>query len=228
MILYSDMVSNNHDIPVLIGHEGNLDGQRWMLREDIILGRDHDCGITIQNRQVSRHHARISLTPNGALLEDLNSKNGTHCNGERLTVPTPLVDGDVIYIALAQKFVYLSSDATLPIELEAPLHPAENVKLRIEKRSRRVWINNIELLPPLSASQYKLLEILYEENGNVVSREILMATVWGDDSVMDITNQALDALVRRLRGRLAEIDSVHTYIATVRGHGLRIDNPSQE
>ena len=37
--------------------------------------------------------------------------------------------------------------------------------------------------------------------------------------------QALDALVRRLRERLASVDPQHTYLITVRGHGLRLDNP---
>jgi DNA-binding winged helix-turn-helix (wHTH) protein len=31
--------------------------------------------------------------------------------------------------------------------------------------------------------------------------------------------------VRRLRDRLAEVDSEHAYIVTVRGHGFRFDNP---
>ena len=36
--------------------------------------------------------------------------------------------------------------------------------------------------------------------------------------------QAIDALVRRLRDRIAEIDEEHQYIITVRGHGFRLDN----
>ena len=36
---------------------------------------------------------------------------------------------------------------------------------------------------------------------------------------------ALDALIRRLRDRLASLDPTHQYIATVRGHGIRLDNP---
>jgi len=28
-----------------------------------------------------------------------------------------------------------------------------------------------------------------------------------------------------LRDRLAELDPVHAYIVTIRGHGLRLDNP---
>jgi DNA-binding winged helix-turn-helix (wHTH) protein len=41
-----------------------------------------------------------------------------------------------------------------------------------------------------------------------------------------VSEQALDALIRRLRDRLAAIDPTHTYVVTVRGHGLRLDNPS--
>lgn len=220
------MANNDQDIPVIIGHEGILDGQRWMLREAMVLGREDSCDIPIQNRQVSRQHARITPTGNGVILEDMGSKNGTHCNGEKISEPTSLEDGDVIYIALAQKFVFLSSDATLPIEFEETIAaPQRRGRLLIEKRSRRVWIGEQEIIPPLSASQYSLLETLYDNHGRVVPRDELMAGVWGHQNLAEITNQALDALVRRLRGRLAEFDPDHTYIATVRGHGLRLDNP---
>ena len=41
-------------------------------------------------------------------------------------------------------------------------------------------------------------------------------------------DQALDALIRRLRDRLAEADPGHEYVVTVRGHGLRLENPVLE
>ena len=221
------MTENNHDVPVLVGHEGNLDGQRWMLRGAMTLGRVEDCDIPINNRQVSRKHASITPTNEEVILEDLGSKNGTHCNGERITGPVALNDGDVILIALAQKFVFLSSDATLPLDFEdiSPTKPDRRGKLLLEKRSRRVWVGDEEIIPPLSASQFQLLEKLFDNKGRVVPREELMAGIWGEDGAIEITNQALDALVRRLRSGLAEHDPDHIYIATVRGHGLRLDNP---
>jgi pSer/pThr/pTyr-binding forkhead associated (FHA) protein len=224
------MAQNDHDIPVLIGHEGTLDGQRWMLREAVVLGREESCDIPIPNRQVSRRHAQVCPTDDGVILKDMGSKNGTHCNGERIAEAIALNDGDVIHIALAQKFIYLSSDATLPIEFEDTTlaAPQKRARLLIEKRSRRVWIDDQEIVPPLSASQYSLLETLYDNLGRVVPREELMIGVWGKQELVQISNQALDALVRRLRNRLAEFDPQHTYIATVRGHGLRLDNPPVE
>ena len=49
--------------------------------------------------------------------------------------------------------------------------------------------------------------------------------VWGTQESIGVTDQALDALVRRLRDRLAELDPQYQYIITVRGQGFRLDNP---
>jgi len=227
------MATNAEAIPVLIGQTGPLDNQRWMLHDSILIGRDETCDITISSRQVSRLHARLTLTPRGVLLEDLGSKNGTHLNGQFIEDPVLLKDGDSIQVALAQQFVFLSSDATLPLDLfpikgqPAALDQGQLRKegLFLEKRSRRVWIGKIEVLPPLSVSQFKLLELLSESEGRVVPRRDLITNIWKDTEAIEISEQALDALIRRLRDRLAETDPSHAYIVTVRGHGLRLENP---
>ncbi len=220
------MANTSEEVPLLIAQAGPLLGQRWSLRGSIIIGRDSSCEIAISDRQVSRRHARITSTSNGLLLEDLGSKNGTHLNGIRLEEPAILHDGDSVQVSLAQKFTYLSSDATLPLEGDDIISlQAETGLLRLEKRSHRVWIGEREVLPPLSVSQYKVLELLYENQGQVVTRQNLVHTVWGENEAITVSEQALDALVRRLRDRLSTIDNTHAYIATVRGHGLRLDNP---
>ncbi len=221
------MPNNTEDIPVLIGLEGELDGRRWMLHNVLVFGRDESCDITIPNRQVSRRHATITISDDGILLEDLHSKNGTHRNGKPISDPVLLSDGDLIHIALAQKFVFMSADATLPLDPEELVDGFTESKgrLHLEVRSRRVWIEDQEILPPLSASQFRLLEILYNHNGQLVSRDEVMARVWGQENAIGISEQALDALVRRLRDRLSSIDPDHAYVVTVRGHGLRLDNP---
>jgi DNA-binding response OmpR family regulator len=86
----------------------------------------------------------------------------------------------------------------------------------------------VEVLPPLSVSQFRLLEALYDNQGLVVSRQDLVATVWREEEAFEVSEQALDALVRRLRDRIASIDADHDYIVTIRGHGLRLDNPPIE
>jgi len=217
------MTDNNQEYPLLIAQTGPLEGQRWKIKTPLTLGREKDCDIVIPVRQVSRHHSRISPdSQNGAIIEDLGSKNGTYLNGALVQEPQPLVDGDEIQISLAQHFIYLSSDATMPLE-SLPLEMQKR-RLRVDTVARRVWALDVELDPPLSASQFNLLQALYAQTGAVIPRTEIIEAVWGK-AAEGISEQALDALVRRLRDRLAEIDSDWEYIVTVRGHGLRLDNP---
>ncbi|HBF40900.1 MAG TPA: hypothetical protein DDW19_03760 [Anaerolineaceae bacterium] len=58
----------------------------------------------------------------------------------------------------------------------------------------------------------------------MVQRDELISAIWEDESASGVSEQALDALIRRLRDRLAEVDPNHQYIVTVRGHGLRLEN----
>jgi pSer/pThr/pTyr-binding forkhead associated (FHA) protein len=219
------------DSPIIIGQTGPLNGQRWVLNTDITVGRDDACELVIPDRQVSRFHARFVLNSESVVLEDLSSKNGTYCNGVKVDEPLTLQDGDSIQIALVQYFVYLSSDSTLPlgggITLDDPQAAQASLerKLFLDKLSRRVWIDQQEVLPPLSVPQFRLLEAIYDRQGSVVPRQELVIAVWGDKEAIGVSEQALDALVRRLRDRLAVLDPNHVYLVTVRGYGLRLDNP---
>jgi DNA-binding response OmpR family regulator len=139
-----------------------------------------------------------------------------------LQEPAILNDGDEVQVSLAQHFVFLSSDATMPLE-GLPLEMQKR-RLRVDLGARRVWIMEKEIDPPLSASQFNLLQILYEQPGEVASRSEVIDAVWGQ-AAEGVSEQALDALVRRLRDRIAEVDPDREYIVTVRGHGLRLDNP---
>ncbi|MCK6539063.1 MAG: FHA domain-containing protein [Anaerolineales bacterium] len=216
------MTSPHEDYPLLIAQEGPLKGQRWQLDRTIVLGREPTCDVVIPDRQISRYHARLTPTPEGVILEDLGSKNGTHHNGASLNTPVVLQDGDLLSVALAQQFIFLISDATTPLAEGA----LPSGRLMMDLKSRRVWVNHQQLVPPLSAQQFKLLWLLYKNNGEVVSRPDLVAEVWGDEQAAGVSDQALDALVRRLRERIASLDPTHQYINTVRGHGIRLDNPS--
>jgi len=217
----------SEDIPVLVGQTGPLNGQRWMLRINTTVGRDVTCEIMIPDRQVSRRHATFTPSPKGVVLEDLGSKNGTHVNGQVLENSVILKDGDIVQIAFAQQFTFLSSDATLPLEYPAEIKSSVETpgQLKLEKRSRQVWVRGEEIIPPLSVSQFQLLEILFENQGKVVSRKEIIEKIWGEENAIEVSEQALDALVRRLRDRLATLDRHSSYITTVRGHGLRLDNP---
>ncbi len=214
-------MSDHEEFPMLVAQEGPLKGQRWALSRTLVLGRESTCDVVIADRQVSRFHARLTPTSEGVILEDLGSKNGTHPNGNPLSAPVMLQDGDLLQVSFVQEFMFFTSDATMPLT-EGSGKPG---RLVMEQKSRRVWVNQKQIVPPLSAQQFKLLWLLYESAGQVISRMDLVSDVWGEDQAAGVSDQALDALIRRLRDRLAALDSTHQYIDTVRGHGVRLDNP---
>jgi DNA-binding winged helix-turn-helix (wHTH) protein len=59
-----------------------------------LLGRVDEGVLWIDSPSVSRRHARIRVDASGATLEDLGSKNGTFCRGERISSPVRLEDGE--------------------------------------------------------------------------------------------------------------------------------------
>lgn len=214
-------MSEKADVPVLIVQEGAQAGQRWPLnKHELSIGRGGDCDVLINDKTVSRHHARIKREGDRWVLYD-ESKNGTHVNGQGLAGSHELRDGDLIAIATAVKLVFVGSEATVPLSLQLP----KGGRLRLDVPSRRVWIKGLELDPPLSLPQYRLLELLYAHTGHVCAREAVVHAVWPDAEFDGVSEQSIDALVRRLRDRIFEVDCDHQYIITVRGQGFRLDNP---
>jgi len=148
------MDKDREEAPLLIGQAGPLKGQRWVLKKPILVGREVTCEVVIPDRMVSRFHARLTPTVGGVVLEDLDSKNGTHCNGAAVKGPVVLQDGDLVSIALAQQFIYLTSDATTPL-VEASKAPG---RLKLDMRSRSVLVQTNQSTPrypPCSSGSFK-------------------------------------------------------------------------
>lgn len=212
--------------PILIIQDENQPAQQWPVsKDDIVLGRDDDCDIVLGERQVSRQHIRIYKQGELYFVEDLDSKNGTWVNGQQLKGVRELSDGDEIHVALAVRVRFIGSGATSPLAADPPAFLSG--RLRLDPEARRVFIRGEELDPPLSLPQYRLLELLYVNAGRICTRDNVIETVWPEAVGEGVSEQAIDALVRRLRDRLAEIDAEWQYIVTVRGHGFRMDNPSE-
>jgi DNA-binding response OmpR family regulator len=212
-------------VPVLVAQTGMLIGARWTIEKDIIyIGRSEECEYVIDDRQVSRKHAVVRRTEEGYTIEDLGSKNGTFLNGVAVTEPTLLQDGDIIQVALAVKVMYLGTDATIPLSVEEAAQMGLG-RLRMDDQAHRVWIKDIEIDPPLSLPQFRLLHLLYSNPERVISREEIIEHVWPDSEAEGVSEQAIDALIRRLRERISEVDPAHNYVMTIRGHGFRLDNP---
>src|ERR1039458_8432851 len=69
--------------------------RRYVFEQQAVVGRDRDCDIRLASGSVSRRHALVEKTPNGWVVRDLGSANGTRVNGARVT-EAPLVAGAAV------------------------------------------------------------------------------------------------------------------------------------
>jgi DNA-binding response OmpR family regulator len=123
----------------------------------------------------------------------------------------------VIQVGLAFRLAFVGAEGTIPIAGD----PQKQFALRLDAEKKGVWVNGSELDPPLSPAQFDLLALLVDAHGGIVDRDTIVEVIWGGSE--GVTEQAIDALVRRLRRRLNEADPDREFIVTVRGYGFRLD-----
>jgi pSer/pThr/pTyr-binding forkhead associated (FHA) protein len=80
--------------------EGAGAGLMVGLAGPVTVGRGRDADLVLTDELVSRHHAQVTPTRSGAVVEDLGSRNGTFVNGEAIPGPTHLTPGDQLQLGV--------------------------------------------------------------------------------------------------------------------------------
>ncbi|MFN2632052.1 MAG: FHA domain-containing protein [Thermoanaerobaculia bacterium] len=94
--------------------------QEVALREgENLFGRDPRAVVRLDFESVSRRHARVVVSPSGATLEDLKSKNGTFLNGKRIRQAELLGEGDEIRLGSA-KLRVIQHQSSPPTKTQDP------------------------------------------------------------------------------------------------------------
>ena len=75
-------------------------------RDDLVIGRSKTADVGINDRFLSRRHARLYRVDDGWLVEDLGSRNGTFVNGVRAEGPTAVAAGDIITMSASMVKVF--------------------------------------------------------------------------------------------------------------------------
>jgi DNA-binding response OmpR family regulator len=94
--------------------------------------------------------------------------------------------------------------------------------LQLDLLARCSWYG--EQLIDLPDREFALLEYFMRHPGRVLSRQAILADVWGYDE--DPASNVVDVYVRYLRKRLERVAGRRSFIVTVRGEGYRFDVPS--
>lgn len=69
---------------LLRGVSGAAFGKTYAVASTQVIGRHHECDISIPSEEISRRHAQVKPTAEGIMVEDLGSSNGTFINGQRV------------------------------------------------------------------------------------------------------------------------------------------------
>lgn len=113
---------------MLRGVSGTTFGKNFALMGSMTIGRQSDCGIPIQAEEISRHHARLQVTAEGVMVEDLGSANGTWINDKRVHTGM-LKPGDELRLDTV-RFLLLAPGS------QAPAAPANPVVEAVDTTSK--------------------------------------------------------------------------------------------
>ena len=194
------------------------DGDRHLIEDAYVIGRAPNASLTIAVPNMSRIHAQITWRSGSWWLEDLASKNGTFVNGRNISGPAVrLATGDEIVFGGAVSFTFHDPAAT-------PIAPriGRLDGVWIDATSGAVWVDAVRIEPPLSPRQLALLQLLDQHRGDVVARTAIVEQVWADAAAEGVSDDAVGALVKRLRARLREGPRGREYVEVVRGRGVRL------
>ena len=86
-----------------------------------VVGRDPDVDVRLDAATVSRHHARLIVTEDRAILEDAGSKNGTFRGDDRVTSPVALEDGDYLRIGSVRVVFHVRAPDSTETQQETQL-----------------------------------------------------------------------------------------------------------
>jgi DNA-binding winged helix-turn-helix (wHTH) protein len=105
---------------VLLCHLLWSDGQAGLGPGVFDVGRDPSLPVLVEATTVSWRHARLCVAGSPAVpsvsVEDLTSRNGTFVNGERVSSPTTLHDGDEMRLGSVTVRVRLAGSTRLPTD----------------------------------------------------------------------------------------------------------------
>lgn len=93
--------------------------------------------------------------------------------------------------------------------------------LVINTNEAKVYKNDCEIV--LTAMEYRLLLILLNNRGKVLSRNQLLENIWDIDGDF-VEDNTLTVYIKRLRDKIEEDPTKPVYIKTVRGLGYMIEN----
>mgnify|MGYP000229209521 FL=1 len=200
--LFARLVRLHPDVALF---EYLLDGERYTIGR---LPGVFD--IVVSRRTVSRIHARLERTGSHYTLVNVG-RNQTFINQLPIDGVHVLNDRDAIGLASPEPLLrYVDSDPTLITA--GHLHFDETTM-------RFRWDEQVVELTP---AQLRLMHFLYQQRGQVCSREACAQAIWGNELLPGMESDNLDKVIFGVRVRFREIGAEVNPIQVRRGLGFTL------
>jgi hypothetical protein len=140
-------------------------------------------------------------------------------HGRQLGLDAAAIDEAMCAAAAAVRESWASPEPArepiLPTEAPPPVGG-----LSIDGRTGEVVVDGRKV-ETLTALEYNLLRLLYDNPGRLCSKQEIIRQVWGEDAGEEIDDSRVEKLVSRLRRKIEPIPGRPQLLRTVRGRGYR-------
>lgn len=186
----------------------------------VVLGRHPGCDLQLgpdEDLEVSSRHARLDRDEGGWFVRDLESRNGTRIDGERIRSDRYLRDGDRLELGLGGPEIRVRLQAGSTGAEEAPVRLTPTRRLRRDlSRRLRGWKAAAALLAVLLVAA--VVGVLALDARRQASWERQRAALEGRiDSLLDEGSRALDSAQVEARGLREALQRSRQRIAALRG-----------
>ncbi len=154
------MTDSNQPSAILIISNGPAAGKRFDVgAAPVTIGRHDQCDIQLEDRWMSRRHARLVWSGSGYVVEDLGSTNGVFVNGERVAGSRALKSGDILRLGEELELAFHAH--LLPAAGKAHHAAVSSKKVPfLQRKSTRVWglaLLGVLLIAGIGGGVYHLL-----------------------------------------------------------------------
>jgi pSer/pThr/pTyr-binding forkhead associated (FHA) protein len=122
---------------VMRGVSGPTFGKTFGVVGALTLGRSAECDIAIPSDEISRHHAKLQVVPDGVMVEDMGSANGTFVNNQRVHGAVLMKHGDELRLDTV-RFLLMSPAAEAAAAAQRSAEPVAAVAPA--KSGKGLWV----------------------------------------------------------------------------------------
>jgi two-component system cell cycle response regulator len=127
---------------IILAGDG-LGEMHQLIGDEMIIGRAGRASMLLRDDGVSRVHARLRRDGESFVVEDLGSRNGTFVNGNRLSAPMVVHDGDKIHVG-HRTVLRLTFHDALDDAFQKQLRDAAMYDALTHVYSRRYFVDRLE------------------------------------------------------------------------------------